>query len=115
LLVPGHTWGDESPWLAHVATVIASGHPSATLVVNGGEITYDDVAYGMAAGRPVIVVAGTGRTADAIASAAAGYVAGDPVAERAARLAASSLLRVVRLDDPDGLTSTLEAVLARQP
>jgi SLOG in TRPM, prokaryote len=114
LLVPGHTWGDESPWLSHVATVIAAGHPSATLVVNGGEITYDDIAHAVAAGRPVIVVAGTGRTADAIA-AAAGQTTGDPVNERAARLAASPLLRVVRLNDPDGLTSTLEAVLAPQP
>jgi hypothetical protein len=115
LLVPGHTWGDESPWLAHVATVIAGGHPSATLVVNGGEITYNDIAHAVTAGRPVIVVAGTGRTADEIASAAAGQAAGDPVSERAARIAASPLLRLVRLDDPDGLTSTLEAVLAPQP
>jgi hypothetical protein len=115
LLVPGHTWGDESPWLSHVATVIASGHPSATLVVNGGEITYEDIAHAVTAGRPVIVVAGTGRTADAIASAAAGQTAGDPVDERAARLAASSLLQVVRLDDPDGLASSLEAVLLQQP
>jgi hypothetical protein len=115
LLVPGHTWGDESPWLSHVATVIAGGHPSATLVVNGGEITYEDIAHAMTAGRPVIVVAGTGRTADAIAAAAAGQTAGDPVDERATRLAASSLLQVVRLDDPDGLASSLEAVLLQQP
>jgi SLOG in TRPM, prokaryote len=115
LLVPGHTWGDESPWLSHVATVIAGGHPSATLVVNGGEITYNDIAHAVTAGRPVIVVAGTGRTADAIASAAAGQTTGDPVNERAARLAASPLLRIVRLDDPDGLTTTIESVLAPQP
>lgn len=110
LLVPGHTWGDESPWLSHVATVIAGGHPSATLVVNGGDITYNDIAHGLTAGRPVIVVAGTGRTADAIATAAE-QTTGDPVDERAARLAASPLLRIIRLDDPDGIASTLEGVL----
>jgi hypothetical protein len=115
LLVPGHTWGDESPWLSHAATVIAAGHPSATLVVNGGEITYDDIAYGLAADRPVIVVAGTGRTADAIASVAAGQAADDPANDRAARLAASPLLRIVRLDDPDGFTSTLETALVPHP
>jgi hypothetical protein len=52
----------------------------------------------------VIVVAGTGRTADTIASVAAGQVAGDLANDRAARLAASPLLRIVRMDDPDDFT-----------
>jgi hypothetical protein len=107
VLVPGDSWGDESPWLSEVATVVAGEHPSATLVINGGEITYEDVSHSLAAGRPVIVVAGTGRTADAIAAAAGG--AGDDVC--AARLAASPLVRIVRLDDPDGVALALEAAL----
>jgi SLOG in TRPM, prokaryote len=107
VLVPGDSWGDESPWLSEVATVVAGKYPSATLVINGGEITYEDVSHSLAAGRPVIVVAGAGRTADAIAAAAGG--AGDDV--RAARLAASPLVRIVRLDDPDGVASALEAAL----
>jgi hypothetical protein len=32
ILVPGDTWGDESPWLSRVAAAIADGWPSATLV-----------------------------------------------------------------------------------
>jgi hypothetical protein len=72
ILVPGDTWGDESPWLSRVAAAIASGWPSVTLVVNGGEITYGDIEHSLEAGRPVIVLAGTGRTADAIAAAAHG-------------------------------------------
>lgn len=108
VLVPGDSWGDESPWVSHVATAVAGGHPSATLVVNGGEITYEDVAQSLTAGRPVIVVAGTGRTADAIAAAAAGQ--GYDV--RAAQLAASPSVRVVPLNDPDAVTSAMEAVLS---
>ena len=72
ILVPGDAWGDESPWLSRVAAAIADGRPSLTLVVNGGQITYDDIEHSLRAGRPVIILAGTGRTADAIAAAAHG-------------------------------------------
>ncbi|MCV2489835.1 hypothetical protein OF117_10720 [Geodermatophilus sp. YIM 151500] len=107
LLVPGRSWGDESPWLAAVASAIAGEEPSATLVVNGGEITYADVEQSLAGGRPVLVLAGTGRTADAVAAAAAGEMA-DP---RAVRIAASPLTRIVDVSDPEVLTRTLRAVL----
>jgi hypothetical protein len=109
ILVPGADWGDESPWLADVADEIASGAPSVTLVVNGGEITFDDVAASLARGRPVLVLAGTGRTADAIARART-QSDGDP---RAAALASSELTSVVAVDDADGVRMALEAALAR--
>lgn len=107
LLVPGNTWGDESPWISEVATVVAGQHPSVTLVTNGGEITYEDVSHSLEANRPVLVLAGTGRTADAIAAAAAG--AGDD--RRAMQVAASPLVRIVRLEDPSGVASALQAAL----
>jgi hypothetical protein len=109
ILVPGSSWGDESPWLAAVASAIAGEEGSATLVVNGGEITYADVDRSLACRRPVLVLAGTGRTADAVAAAAAGEAA-DP---RAARIAASPLTRIVDIGDPDALARTLQAVLGR--
>jgi SLOG in TRPM, prokaryote len=107
ILVPGSSWGDESPWLSRVALTLADGHPSVTLVVNGGQITYDDVEHSLDDGRPVIVLAGTGRTADAIASAADGQAPN----ERAARIAAAPGTRVVPLDDPRACYSAIEAVL----
>jgi SLOG in TRPM, prokaryote len=108
VLVPGDTWGDESPWLSRVAAAIAGGRPSATLVVNGGEIAYADIEHSLEARRPVIVLAGTGRTADAIAAAAHGRDA-DP---RAARIAAFPGTRVVPLGDPAALRSAIGSVLA---
>jgi SLOG in TRPM, prokaryote len=107
VLVPGNSWGDESPWLSEVATLLAGEYPSATLVINGGEITYEDISHSLAASRPVIVVAGTGRTADAIAAAAAG----ERHNVRATQLAASPLVDIVQLDDPDGVVSALESAL----
>ncbi|HEY0453718.1 hypothetical protein [Actinophytocola sp.] len=109
LLVPGATWGDESPWLAGVASVIAGGEPSVTLVVNGGAITYDDIARSLDLGRPILVVAGTGRTADAVAEASAGRLA-DP---RAAEVAASPLTTVVDIADRAAITAALETALAK--
>ena len=108
ILVPGDAWGDESPWLSRVATAIACGRPSLTLVVNGGQITYDDIGYSLRAGRPVIILAGTGRTADTIAAATHGD-AEDP---RAAQVAASPGTRVVSLSDPQALHAAVESVLA---
>ena len=69
VLVPGTSWGDESPWLTHVADALADGRGSVTVVINGGDITYADAAASIDRGRPVVVLAGTGRTADAIAGA----------------------------------------------
>ncbi|MGY1620539.1 hypothetical protein ACI797_27680 [Geodermatophilus sp. SYSU D00691] len=111
ILVPGRTWGDESPWLAAVATAISGEKPSATLVVNGGEITYSDVERSLAGGRPVIVLAGTGRTADALAAAAAG----DTGDRRAVPIATSPLTRITSLDAPEGLARTLQLVLQESP
>jgi len=108
VLVPGATWGDESPWLSAVAAALSEGHPSATLLVNGGDIAYDDVHRSLTAGRAVVVLAGSGRAADAIASAGV-----DPGAdERARRIVASPLVRVVSLDAPDAVSATVGSLLA---
>lgn len=109
VLVPGQDWGDESPWLATVATALAGGAPSMTLVLNGGRITFDDVTNSLDADRPVLVLAGTGRTADEIASAAT-----DPDGEhhpRAAEPAASPLVHVASLDDPSAIRSAVADLL----
>jgi SLOG in TRPM, prokaryote len=108
ILVPGWTWGDESPWLSRVAAAIADGQPSLTLVVNGGQITYDDIGHSLQAGRPVIILAGTGRAADTIAAAARGDT-GDP---KAAHAAAAPGTQIVSLDDPQALYAAIESILA---
>jgi hypothetical protein len=111
VLVPGAGWGDESPWLAAVADAIAADRPSLTVVVNGGEITYEDVARSLERGRPVVVLAGTGRTADSIAAARAGWNA-DP---RAAALAASPLTRVEACGDLDAVRTAIATLLSGRP
>jgi SLOG in TRPM, prokaryote len=111
ILVPGDSWGDESPWLADVADAVAGTAPSVTLVINGGQITYDDIARSLERHRSVVVLAGTGRTADDIAAAADG----DGEDSRARQIAGSALTRVVDVDDGSALAEALQSILGRFP
>jgi hypothetical protein len=108
VLVPGSSWGDESPWLARVATEIAAGAPSATVLINGGEIALQDVANSVGAGRPVLVIRGTGRAADRIAAA----LDGDHTDAEAAHLAGSSLVTAVSWPDGTAVRAALEKLTA---
>ena len=118
VLVPGSSWGDESPWLSWVAAEIAGSAPSVTVLINGGEIAFRDVAHSLEADRPVLVIAGTGRTADRIAAAVHDHHAD----EQAAQMAGSPLVTVVPwAEDPAAVRAALaeltgaEALRSRPP
>jgi hypothetical protein len=108
VLVPGSSWGDESPWLSRVATVIAGGAPSATILINGGEIAFQDVANSVAADRHVLVIKGTGRAADRIAAA----LDGDRTDAQAARLAGSGMVTAVSWPESAAVRTALEKLAA---
>jgi hypothetical protein len=103
VLVPGREWGAESPWLGKVADILAETSPSVTLLVNGGEIAFDDVLGSLDRGRPVVVLTGTGRTADAIAAARDAPDA-DP---RTTRIAQSPPTRIVAVHDVDAIRAAV--------
>jgi len=96
VLVPGTRWGDESPWLDLVVSKLEDESHSVTILVNGGKIARQDVANSLAAKRPVVVIAGTGRLADELAASP----------ER------SQLLYVVELNEkPDIITQVIADLL----
>lgn len=95
VLVPGKKWGDEVVWIARVADVLAGTAPSATVIVNGGDISYADAAASIASQRPVLAIDGTGRTADAVAAACRG----EQSDERATSIAASPLVQAIGVRD----------------
>lgn len=73
LMVPGDNWGDESSWISDVAGAISDDLPSATLLINGGNIALQqDVPNSLDDQRPVLVIAGSGRAADQLAAALQG-------------------------------------------
>lgn len=65
-LIPGDNWGDESGWISKIATCIAGDHKSITVLINGGDISRQDVEYSLMEKRPTFVMRGTGRMADEI-------------------------------------------------
>ncbi len=65
-LIPGDDWGDESGWISKIATAVAGDNTSLTVLINGGDISRQDVEYSLLANRPTFVMRGTGRMADEI-------------------------------------------------
>ena len=109
LLVPGSSWGDESAWIGRVARAIANGFPSVTVLANGGAIAGRDVEQSLASGRPVIVLAGTGRLSDLIATET-----GDGQDSSISRIAASDLTAIVDVHDLEAVRTAVIAAL-QQP
>lgn len=107
IAVPGDKWGDEATWLSAVASALAGSAPSVTVLVNGGAIAYHDVQTSLTATRPVLVLSGTGRTADDITTARTGQ----PTDPRAIETAASPLLTTV-LPQPHAVSTALGAALS---
>jgi SLOG in TRPM, prokaryote len=93
LLVPGSNWGDESDDLAQVATALAGKLPSVTLLINGGEVTWQDAAQSIQSGRSLITIDGSGRTADLLAAG----LRGEPTDIRAVPLVASGQVQSLSL------------------
>lgn len=110
MLVPGSKWGDESPWIAELASALTNGLPSVTVLINGGEITWQDAAASVGEKRPIVVIAGSGRTADILVSALHGNLQDD----RAGALVSSGLLQAVNLTNFDTLAAEIQQLLSAQ-
>lgn len=109
ILVPGSEWGDESGWIAEAATASSDGKPSITLLINGGAIALNqDVPNSLERDRPVLVIAGSGRSADRLANAMTGETS-DPAIQS---LVNSVLLHKVDLaTEKDGFKAAIERIL----
>ena len=73
----GH-WGAETDAMYQIFGRLAAGRASVTLVVNGGAITLDEVGRNIAQRRPMVVVAGSGRAADAVVARVRGVDPAEP-------------------------------------
>ena len=112
LLVAGEGWGEESPWIARLASALAAGDVSLTLLVNGGEISWADVAASIAEKRPVVAVSGSGGTADAVA----GHLLGTRENDRVEPLASSGLLVATEpIDEGGSIKNAVWQLLGGRP
>ena len=62
------SWGSETGTMYWLFAALAEGRPSVTIVANGGGITLTEVESNVRAGRPIILIEGSGRAADALVS-----------------------------------------------
>jgi hypothetical protein len=65
-------WGSETEAMYEVFGRLSAGRPSVAIVANGGGITLDEVEQNLRQGRRILVIAGSGRAADAIVAALEG-------------------------------------------
>lgn len=105
VFVPGAVWGDEVPYIAAVASALADGARSLTVLAGGGDLARADAQASIAAGRPVLVVRGSGGTAERLADA----LDGGGVPEPFAALVRSGLIQSI---DPQGDHAALRRQLA---
>lgn len=82
VLVDGRNWGEETPALLGLTRALSVLAPSVAVVCGGGPVTRNEVLGHVRDGRPVVVIAGSGRFADDLAAALNGH-RGPPDAELA--------------------------------
>lgn len=117
----GH-WGSETDAMYQIFGRLAAGRASATLVVNGGAITLDEVGRNMAQRRPMVVVAGSGRAADALVARVRGVDPAEPGAREFREAVATlgpeahrDLFHVLGLEADPARLADLLATLLRRP
>ncbi len=104
LLVPGDEWGAESVWLVSAARVLSDGQPVVAVLFDGGPIALSEARECAMQGWPLIVVAGTGRSAD--------LIAGRPGDPGAAELGPADVHVVEATGGAAALEAELRALLA---
>jgi SLOG in TRPM, prokaryote len=77
----GDAWGTETETMFWLFARLSEGRRSVGVLVNGGRIALKEVAATVAAARPLIVVDGSGRAADAVASLVRGTAPSPSVAD----------------------------------
>ncbi|HEY77186.1 MAG TPA: hypothetical protein G4O00_13600 [Thermoflexia bacterium] len=85
VLTPGERFGAETKFLYALADALGERVPSLTLVVNGGRVTLEEVLHSAHQGRPIVVLKGSGRAADVIATAWEKGESDDPLVDEILR------------------------------
>jgi hypothetical protein len=108
-------WGGETELLFDLVDAVRGVHPAVVLVAGGGSVTRDELEMAARRGLTIVVLAGTGGAADALASALEGQ---EGQQRRSAddrilgQLATHTDVRVLPLDgDPSELERALSRLL----
>jgi hypothetical protein len=70
-------WGSETATMYWLFDRLAEGRNSVTIVADGGRIALREIAANVEAGRPMILIEGSGRAADAVITLVRGTMPAD--------------------------------------
>ena len=98
VLVDGYMWGDEVETMYRLGGYLSATVPSVTLLINGGAIAMHEIEWNVRQQREVIVIAGSGRLADEIATAIQNPLAN--VRDRIATIVRDGRLTIFDVDSP---------------
>jgi hypothetical protein len=73
ILVPGSQLGDESPWIVETVAILSKGHRSVTILVNGGEVSRNDIEFSLDHNRSVMALSRSARLIDELSSQPKSY------------------------------------------
>jgi hypothetical protein len=104
LLVAGDEWGAETEAMLSLADALGADCASLAVLAGGGAGSRREILGHVRAGRPVIILAGTGRLADELADVIAGGSPSDP---ETAELASTGLMSVVDNAEPSSTLAQL--------
>ena len=68
VLVRSAQWGDETEMMYRLADYLSRSCPSLAVLINGGPIARRETLYNVRQHRPIIVIEGSGRLADTVAT-----------------------------------------------
>ena len=109
VLTPGEEFGAESAYLYTLAGTLGQQVPSLALIINGGSITYKETLLNVEQGREIVVFKGSGRAADAIATAWERGHSDDPLVAEIIQCGKISLFDVT--EGPENLIALLQQKL----
>ncbi len=114
VLVDGDEWGDELGTMLRLAAAVAGSGLSLAILAGGGEVAKQELIAHVRAGREIVVLAGSGRLADDVASAiAAGGNVRDPIIHEAATTGQVTLFDVT--GRPEAFRGLVRSRLLRAP
>ncbi|MBV9959166.1 MAG: hypothetical protein JO360_12135 [Acidobacteria bacterium] len=104
VLVEVEEWSESVPLMYRLAAELSRRCPSLVLFASGGEITIDEMRQNVEQGREMIVIAGSGRSSDALTAA----LRGEPSAvEPFKSIAREARVTVFDLAEPPAALSNL--------
>jgi hypothetical protein len=106
VLVRGTSWGAETKTLYALAAALSQDCPAVAVFAGGGEIATHEMQMNVVQGRPMILLAGSGRATDAVLAARAGREAKDG---RIAEIARSGVITAWSIEEEPATLSELIA------